>query len=765
MKKLEKRVSAKAVAILLIFFLFLVVDVPVLALEQEISGGSADLTELSIEDLMNIEIESAATLTKTTPRLVPAAVTTVTEEQIRSSGARSLFELLDIYVPNLQWLRHHWEADVMGLRGIINDRDDKYLLLVNGRLMNQRTHIGALSEQDMVLLSDIHHIDIVRGPGSAMYGPGAVSMVINIVTFDPETYQGTEVTTRMGAIEEFYTAEIKHGQVFDDNDGGVFMYAGIGRYVGADKYDAPQVYPFTFPEDSTYTWGADPPPGSIPSDGTEAGEPMTGPRMSRDGADQRDLPPIKLHAQIMKDNWDIWARYTRGGKEMVWATGALARASYGWADWIWWDRNSWSARDMSRSFYGYQQATGYIGYKQEIGKDIEVDYAFSYDMFDFDKFRDNEIVDAYREDEYYGKAIMRWQPGENHSIALGGEISHLELGLPPLGWPNQDDANCQQFNPDPMPRWSTNLYSILGEWQWNINERWTTFLGGRIDDHTYTDRMISPRAAVIHTPTEKDTFKFMWSRSVRSNFEEEMKHQAMDASSSDTSAPEILDSIELRYERMQNKSFDIAASLFWHYKLEVISWNNTLGRSVNVGEQSEYGLELEASYHTEKTRLMISHGYTKLQDFELEPGQETYITAEPYGYGKDLTNWSNHITKLTAKYKLDDKWTFDASLRIYWGFPGMKEYDKYYPYTGSDAETADLPTVEDGWKRAYRGSYYLNLGLQYQPSEDLTIGLTGYNLLGIFNKDFNKRNYVEVVGSGDFRSHAPAIGVSLTYKF
>ena len=58
-----------------------------------------------------------------------------------------------------------------------------------------------------------------------------------------------------------------------------------------------------------------------------------------------------------------------------------------------------------------------------------------------------------------------------------------------------------------MPRWSTDLYSILGEWQWNINDKWTTFAGGRIDKHTFTDEMYSPRAAVVYSPTDIDTLK------------------------------------------------------------------------------------------------------------------------------------------------------------------------------------------------------------------------------------------------------------------
>jgi outer membrane receptor for ferrienterochelin and colicins len=734
------------------------------AAEQKETKQKTDLTELSIEDLMNVEVVSTATLTKTTPRLVPAAMTTITDEQIKASGARSLFELLDIYVPNLQVIRHHWESDHMGLRGIINDRDDKYLLLVNGRNMNERTHFGALSERDMVVLSDIDHIDIVRGPGSALYGPGAISMVINIITYNAGTFQGTTVTSRMGAVEEFYSGEVKHGQKFDDNDGGVFVYAGIGKYVGASKYDAPQIFPFTFPSESQQSswnpdWGPNPSDAPfLPADNTKAGEPMTGDPINRDGEDNRNLPSIKLHAQITRDNWDIWARYTRGGKQFLYAPGLWARTPWGYAESVFydynWDTGVGTYKSVRPNSYGYQQATGYIGYKQELVDNLDIDYAFSYNLFDFTEYRQNSITNAYREDEYYGKILSRWQPNDQHKIAFGAELSHRELGLPGLGWPDVKPVS-QRLNP--MPRWSTNLYSILGEWQWNINDQWTTFAGGRVDKHTFTDYMYSPRAAVVYTPTDRDAYKLIWSRSVRANVEEEMKAQDMNDGSK--SEPEILDSVELRYERQQNKNLDLAASIFVHYNLKVISWSDADRRSTNIGTQREYGAELEATYHTDKTRLTISHGYTKLYGFSLTPGQSTYLTAKPFGYGDDLASWSNHITKLTAQHKLDDKWTLDASMRIYWGFPGMKDYGKYAP----DGTTPGVRFVEEGWQKAYRGNYYLNLGLQYQPSKDLTIGVTGYNLLGIFNSDFNKRNYI--VSTADYRCEAVAVGVSLEYKF
>jgi outer membrane receptor protein involved in Fe transport len=749
-------------SIVLATWILFSIDTCLLA-EQQDPNGKEDFFGMSIEELMKVEVASTATLTETKPRLVPAAVTTITQEQIKASGARSLYELLDIYVPNLQWSRHHWENDLMGLRGIINDRDDKYLLLVNGRNMNQHTHYGALSEQDLVLLSDIHHIDVVRGPGSALYGPGAISMVINIVTFNANTFQGTEVAGRAGAIEEFYSGEVKHGQRFDSNDGGIFVYAGAGSYLGASSSDAPDVYPFTFP-----STGGSPPPGVVPGDGTQAGAAMTDARVNRDGADAPNVFPVKLHAEITKGNLDIWARYTRGGKEFSWATGSIARTPYGWGDWAWWGKYGGTPPYIRPNFYAYQQLTGFVGYTQELAENISIDYAASYGTISTVKEREVRPSDCYREDNFYARALLKWQPNEHHKIAFGPEYYHFDLGLD--AWDGFDYSERQHCGTTPiyyphsqawgynvpMPRWSTDMYSLLGEWQWNINNQWTTFLGARLDKHTFTDTMFSPRAAVVHTPTARDTLKLMWTQSVRTNFEEEMKIE--DDTTGRNSDPEELESYELRYERQQTKHLDLAASVY-HHTLDVISWNS---RNINVGTQKDWGIEVEASYHTEKTRLTASHGYTKLLDFDLKPGQNTYISGEPYGYGDDLTNWSNHISKLVFERKLDEQWTFDASLRVYWGFPGLKDFHEYYPGTG----TTSPSVIEEGWERTYRGSYFLDLGLQYKPSKHLEVALTGYNLLGIVDRDLNKRNYIETGGCGmDFRSQAPALGVSLTYAF
>lgn len=706
----------------------------------------SDLLALSLEELMQVEISSSATLTDTKQRLVPAAVTTITREQIQASAARSLFELLDIYVPNLQWIRHHWESDHLGMRGIMNDRDDKYLLLVNGRIMNERTHYGAMSERDLVLLNDIHHIDVIRGPGSTLYGPGAVSMVINLITDNADTFQGHEITTRMGAIEEFYSLEYKYGRQFPEQDTGLFLYTGIGKYHGASQYDAPQVYAVDFPTQSVYSWDLSATGPDTPGEGYPSGGSFKEYAINNDGEDHRHLPPVKIHAQVKKGNWDLWTRYTRGGKQYTWDVGPLIHHPWGWGDWIY-----TGLVDQSSA---YQQATIYLGHTHPLSDQTSVQLGLSFDMFDFERINQTSISDHFREDEYLAKALVSHSFNDQHKLALGIEGSHERFGKKSPGYP--DEPPRSGLLGSNMPSWHSETLAAFGEYQATLSDQVTCFFDLRVDDHTYTRAMFSPRFAAIYTPDNANTWKLIWARSVRANFAEEMKAQAMDPNTSEFSTPEKLSSVELRYERVHTDNLLLAASAFLHYELELISHSG--GQNVPVGRQKEWGIELEATYQADKARLSFSHGFTKLLDFDLIDGRTTLTTAEPYGYGKDLANWSNHVTKLVAQYPFNDQWKMDGSLRIYWGFPGTKHMQDYDSVRGGDI---NYPVIESNWKKATRGNYYLNLGLQYQPNEQLTLRLDGYNLLGLFEKDLNKRNYYD--GFGSYRSHAAALGLYAVY--
>ena len=699
-----------------------------------------ELAEVGEEGLMMFfdpeEIMTGVgTLTSTPRRHIPAAVTRITQDMIRSSGARSLYELFDIYVPNFQWIKHNYLGPHFGLRGIISDKDEKYLLLVNGRTMNERTTQGTNPEQDMPMLDDIHHIDIIRGPGSAIYGLGAVSMVVDIHTETANTFQGSKITTKVGAFEEFYTLEFKHGRMLDE-DTGLYIYGGISEYPGADRHYAPQI--FGLNDDTRW--------GKI----VERGEPVRY-DYTRDRASYRGLPKLKFHAELTTENMDLWVRYTRGGQHFTTTTDVIT------------EPNNPPSYQFSHKGVGYQQLTAYGKYHQELTDTLSVDYVLSYDFLDTETVNHNSTWGSYREDEYLGRILARWIPNDRHSVAVGFENSTENFGLRSPGFPHE--------SPSVTPRWSTNTTSVFGEHQFKVNDQWTTFLGIRADKNTYSDLLYSPRAAAVYTPTDKDTWKFMYSRSMRHGFAQRIRNEYKNGVSILNDAPgypdpETLEGYEIRYERQHTKNLRLGCSAFLN-NAELVGWSGTEAEEGIPGDTSIWGLEFEAAYTTDRLEILLSHGYSKLYDYDLDSGVENLIYDDPVGTSwgimgspinvgypalNDLSNWSNHISKLYARYKLTPKLSMDGSLIVYYAFDGLEEYVKRVHSDRFDA----------GWDRAYGPNVYLNLGLEYNATKNLDIRLSGYNLLGLIDRDLNKRNYL---GQPAYRCHAPAVAVTCEYRF
>ncbi|MCW8998765.1 MAG: Plug domain-containing protein, partial [Kangiellaceae bacterium] len=150
------------------------------------SSDNTDILSLSLEELLQVKVAVPGAITKMTIAEQPSSVTTINTSQINNTPARNLYDLIESYVPGAFWMNSE-TGPLLGVRGNLFNRNVKYLLLVNNKVMNSKGFFGAKSELEQWDLSDIEKIDVIRGPGSVTYGPGAVSGVISITTKNSES--------------------------------------------------------------------------------------------------------------------------------------------------------------------------------------------------------------------------------------------------------------------------------------------------------------------------------------------------------------------------------------------------------------------------------------------------------------------------------------------------------------------------------------------------------------------------------------------------
>jgi iron complex outermembrane recepter protein len=138
------------------------------------------LKQLSLEQLMDIEVTSVSKrpekLTETA-----SAIQVITGEAIRRSGATSLPEALRL-APNLQVAQVNSSQWAISARGFTNVLSNKLLVLIDGRTVYTPLYAGVFWDVQNPPLEEIDRIEVISGPGGALWGANAVNGVINIIT-------------------------------------------------------------------------------------------------------------------------------------------------------------------------------------------------------------------------------------------------------------------------------------------------------------------------------------------------------------------------------------------------------------------------------------------------------------------------------------------------------------------------------------------------------------------------------------------------------
>jgi iron complex outermembrane recepter protein len=202
------------------------------AAAQEDALTPAALKQLSLEQLMDVEVTSVS---KGRESLLgaAAAVATVTDEDIRRSGATTVPEALR-FVPGLyvaQETADSWSVSSRGFSGV-NSQD--LLVLSDTRSIYTPLFSGVFWDVQDYLMEDIDRIEVIRGPGGALWGSNAVNGVININTKSAQETQGGYLEAQTGTQERVMTAARYGGQFADQG-----YYRVFGKFTDQDAEDYP----------------------------------------------------------------------------------------------------------------------------------------------------------------------------------------------------------------------------------------------------------------------------------------------------------------------------------------------------------------------------------------------------------------------------------------------------------------------------------------------------------------------------------------------
>ncbi len=191
-----------------------------------------DLTRLSLEDLMDVEVTSVSKRREKRSEAA-AAVFVITPEQIRRWGVTNIPDALRM-VPGLHVARIDANKWAISARGFNSRFANQLLVLIDGRTVYTPLFAGVYWDMQDLPLEDIERIEVIRGPGGTLWGANAVNGVINIITKPARQTQGGRVSLIAGT-EDRGIATVRHGGRLAPGA----WYRAYAKYRSTDEGHAP----------------------------------------------------------------------------------------------------------------------------------------------------------------------------------------------------------------------------------------------------------------------------------------------------------------------------------------------------------------------------------------------------------------------------------------------------------------------------------------------------------------------------------------------
>ncbi|MDA1192186.1 MAG: TonB-dependent receptor plug domain-containing protein [Candidatus Poribacteria bacterium] len=198
---------------------------------NDLFGDAASLAEL-----LDTEISTASKY-KQSANDAPASVTVITSDDIARYGYRNIAEALD----SVRGQYHVYDhiSHRVGSRGVgsVTELNHRMLVLLNGQVLNEWLGGSAMiGNASPIILDTVERIEIMRGPGSALYGTNAMFLVVNIITRDGARLDGGQASVSVGQEAERVFSGMYGASVGDESDAVIaFTTTNID---GSDYYSA-----------------------------------------------------------------------------------------------------------------------------------------------------------------------------------------------------------------------------------------------------------------------------------------------------------------------------------------------------------------------------------------------------------------------------------------------------------------------------------------------------------------------------------------------
>ncbi|MGB6871501.1 MAG: TonB-dependent receptor [Acidobacteriaceae bacterium] len=425
------------------------------------SASDQDLMAMKIEDLSHVQVYSASRHLEDI-RKAPASVSIITADEIRHYGWRTLGEALrslrGFYISdNLQYT-------YVGVRGFMRPGDDnpRILLLVNGHRLNDRLYdTAAIGTEFPLDLDLIDHIEVVRGPGSSLFGTNAVFAVINVITRQIGDDQAVEMTGSTGS----YWSRTGRTTI----QGRVGEVSGLLSATGSRTAGEPQLYFPVFDSPASNNGDADNVDGAH-LEQAFADLHMGNLRLQGMLADRVKQFPTGAAGSAFNDpaNRDDDARgYFDLSFERVYSPGTQLQVR-GYYD----GYNYVGSGDYANPAYPAPLAAFVRGRATWIGTDLTVTQSIGQ---------------------------QKLTVGGNYEYSLDIRQSAGMVGQPAV------------FRSDQSPR----MTSAYADAELSLGSAVILHLGGRLDDFSSFGHTVSPRAALIWSPGVSTTAKYIVGQAFR----------------------------------------------------------------------------------------------------------------------------------------------------------------------------------------------------------------------------------------------------------